>query len=97
MKKSFKIIIISFISILLIWIFIITFDFIRVTKKIEMPLFIISEETMDDGGSGLYQGLGYSVDLEGNFMPDSAEFPGITKATFKLFGKFEKKVYVEYD
>jgi hypothetical protein len=96
MKKSIKTILIPLFSILLIWIFIITFDFIRVTRKIEMPLFIISEETMDDGGSGLYQGLGYSVDLEGNFMPND-EFPGITKATFKLFGKFEKKVYVEYD
>ena len=44
---------------------------------------------MDDGGSGLYKGLGYSVYIEGNFMPED-EFPGITKSTFKLFGKYEK-------
>jgi len=96
MKKSIKTILIPLFSILLIWIFIITFDFIRVTRKVEKPLFVISGEIMKDGGSGLYQGLGYSVYIEGNFIPEDA-LPVITEATFKLFGKFEKKVYVEYD
>lgn len=96
MKKSVKIIFISLLSILLIWIFIIVFDFIRINRKVQKPLFIISEKTIDDGGSGLYQGLGYSVYIEGNFMPED-EFYGITRSDYELFGIYKNTVYVEYD
>ena len=47
-------------------------------------------ETADDGGSGTYKGLGYSFDIEGNFMPED-EFPGVTKARFYLLGKMLKE------
>lgn len=96
MKKSIKITLVFFLSILLIWIFIIVFDFIRINRKVQKPLFIISEKTMDDGGSGLYKGLGYSVYIEGNFMPED-EHPGITRADYELFGIYKNTVYVEYD
>lgn len=96
MKKSIKILIIFFLSLLLIWVFIIVFDFIRVNRKIQKPLFVIEKITQDDGGSGLYKGLGYTVNIEGNFMPED-KFPGITRADYELFGIFKNTVYVEYD
>lgn len=83
-------------SLLLIWMFIIVFDFIRVNKKTKRPLFVIEKITQDDGGSGLYKGLGYSVDIEGNFMPED-EHPGITRSDYELFGIYKNTVYVEYD
>ncbi|MCF7795858.1 hypothetical protein K9M42_02090 [Patescibacteria group bacterium] len=76
--------------------FIIVFDFIRVNKKTKRPLFVIEKITQDDGGSGLYKGLGYSVDIEGNFMPED-EHPGITRSDYELFGIYKNTVYVEYD
>ena len=36
-----------------------------------MPIFIVSNETADDGGSGTYYGLGYRVEVEKNI---SAEY-----------------------
>jgi len=96
MKKPRKIIIIFLISLLLIWVFIIVFDFIRVNRKTEKPLFVIGKELMDDGGSGLYKGLGYTVNIEGNFMPED-EHPGITRSDYKLFGIYKNTIYVEYD
>ena len=59
-------------------------DFIRV-HRFEKPLFCIGTNIADDGGSGNYVGLGYSFDIEGNFMPED-EFPGVTKWTYYLFG-----------
>ena len=35
------------------------------------PLFCIWTESLQDGGSGKYVGLGYSFDIEGNFMRDT--------------------------
>ena len=51
----------------------------------EKPIFCVGAELADDGSSGRYIGLGYSFDIEGNFMPED-EFPGVTKWTFFLFG-----------
>ena len=39
----------------------------------------------DDGGSGEYIGLGYSFDIEGNFMPED-EVSGVTAYRAKIFG-----------
>ena len=41
---------------------------------------------MQDEGSGHYVGLGYSFDIEGNFMPDD-EYPGVTKYTYYILGQ----------
>jgi len=59
-------------------------DFSRV-KAFEKPLFCIGTELYDDGGSGHYAGLGYSFDIEGNFMPED-EFPGVTRYTYYILG-----------
>ena len=45
----------------------------------------------DDGSSGIYNGLGYSFDIKGNFMPED-EFPGVTHADFYLLGRHIKGV-----
>ena len=41
--------------------------------------------TADDGGSGHYQGLGYSFDIKGHFMPED-ECPGVTAYALRIFG-----------
>lgn len=59
-------------------------DFFRVSR-FEKPLFARPAETMDDGGSGLYRGLGYSIRIQGNFLPEE-EFPGVTQYEFRVLG-----------
>jgi len=59
-------------------------DYFRVAG-FEKPIFAIPVETADDGGSGLYRGLGYSFDIEGNFMPED-EFPGVTHYIYSICG-----------
>ena len=83
MKKKKTIIAIA--CILVLWVAIGIIDYSRVSS-FERPIFsIIIEPGYEDGGSGKYVGLGYSFDIEGNFMPDT-EYPGVTKWTYRLFG-----------
>lgn len=60
-------------------------DFSRV-HSFERPYFCILSpiHAEKDGGSGIYVGLGYTFDIEGNFMPED-ELPGITKYTARIF------------
>ena len=60
-------------------------EYTKVMHDFELPRFAKAVDTADDGGSGKYQGLFYAFDIEGNFMPE-AEYPGVTKADFYLFG-----------
>ena len=82
MKKKKVIICVAVVVIL--WLGSGVLDFFRV-KSFERPLFCIATETYDDGGSGHYVGLGYSVDIKGNFMPEE-ELPGVTEYRYYLFG-----------
>ena len=82
MKKKKIIIVVA--CILVLWVVIGIVDYNRV-NSFERPLFCVCTEPMQDGGSGKYVGLGYSFDIEGNFMPDT-ENPGVTKWTYRLFG-----------
>ncbi|MGM0482574.1 MAG: hypothetical protein ACQEP6_01765 [Patescibacteria group bacterium] len=50
------------------------------------PIFAQVVNGADDGGSGSYVGIGYSIDIKGNFMPED-EFKGVTHASFYVFGK----------
>ncbi len=70
--------------ILAIWLVIGIIDFSRV-HSFEKPIFCITTETKDDGGSGHYVGLGYSFDIKGNFMPED-ELKGVTEYSYYLFG-----------
>ena len=82
-KKS---VIIAIIILLVLWIAIGLIDFFRVSS-FERPIFcrLDVENSYDDGGSGKYNGLGYSFDIMGNFMPED-EYPGVTKYTYYIFG-----------
>ena len=82
MKKKKLIIVVA--CILVSWVAIGIVDYSRV-NSFERPIFSVCTEPMQDGGSGKYVGLGYSFDIEGNFMPDT-EYPGVTKWTYRLFG-----------
>ncbi len=82
-KKIIKIVSITIAVFLVLWIIAGTVDFLRV-KSFERPLFI-STQTTDDGGSGMYYGVGYSFEIEGNFMPED-ELPGVTHYKYYLFG-----------
>ncbi|WP_297235911.1 hypothetical protein [uncultured Flavonifractor sp.] len=79
-----KKIIIAVACILVLWIAVGIVDYGKV-HSFEKPIFCVGTELADDGGSGKYVGLGYSFDIEGNFMPED-EFPGVTKWTYRLFG-----------
>lgn len=82
-------VLIVFCIILILWGVIGSVDFFRV-KSFEKPLFTLAIETTDDGGSGLYYGLGYSFDLKGNFMPED-ELPGVTHYKYYIFNKLIAK------
>ncbi len=67
-------------------------DYIRVYQG-KFPLFTIPV-TADDGGSGSYYGLGYSIDIEGNFMPEDP-LPGIKHVYYHVFGMLVKVIHFE--
>jgi hypothetical protein len=60
-------------------------DYLRV-RAFEKPIFARASITADDGGSGKYQGIGYAIDIKGNFMPED-EYPGVTRFTYYIFGR----------
>lgn len=59
------------------------FDFLRVNSA-RKPIFTIAI-TGDDGGSGTYYGLGYKIELDGNFMPEDNS-PGIKYVNYSVLG-----------
>lgn len=70
---------------LVLWLVMTLSDFDRV-RRFELPTFCVLTNGADDGGSGTYVGLGYSFDIQGNFLPED-EFPGVTRYTFEIFGR----------
>jgi len=82
MNKKIKTIIIS---ICILWITIFTTDFIRCSSLLE-PIFVVPVEiTTDDGGSGIYQGLGYTVKVE-KYV--DAEYGSVLSAVeMRVFGR----------
>ena len=83
-NKSTKIII-AILGIVILWVCVGIVDFALV-HNYRRPLFCVCTESMQDGGSGKYVGLGYSFDIEGNFMPE-AKNPGVTSYRGYIFGK----------
>ncbi|NLG32084.1 MAG: hypothetical protein GX550_01015 [Syntrophomonadaceae bacterium] len=81
-------------TIFLLWAAVVFSDYRQVCHNFNRPSFTIPIKTVDDGGSGLYAGLGYSFDIKGNFMPED-EFPGVTQAKFHMFGKLVKEAVRE--
>lgn len=72
-----------FAVIVCLWALVGIIDFSRV-YGFERPIFCVWSMRFLDGGSGTYTGLGYSFEIEGNFIPGD-EVPGVTKFTAKIF------------
>ena len=90
-NKSTKVII-AILGIVVLWLCVGIVDFALV-HNYRKPLFCVGVDLADDGGSGRYVGLGYSFEIEGNFMPDvetpatGAEKPKVTSYRGYIFGK----------
>ena len=81
-KKRIGIIVLA---IILLWLAAGVTDFALV-HSYHRPLFCVCTEPMQDGGSGKYVGLGYSFDIEGNFVTE-AEYRGVTSYRGYILGK----------
>ena len=92
LKKTKKKFIITVVCIIVVWLIMGIADFALV-HNYRRPLFCLCPEPMQDGGSGRYVGLGYSFDIEGNFMPDTEtpatedKKPKVTSYRGYIFGK----------
>ncbi len=71
-------------TILILWACLFTIDFLRAVTMTK-PIFVLPVITADDGGSGIYAGLGYWYDIRGNFMPEE-DNKGVTDIRGYLFG-----------
>ena len=83
MTEKKKILFVS-LTLFVFWVIIGVTDFSRV-HRFEKPLFCIGTNIADDGDSGNYVGLGYSFDIEGNFMPED-ELTGVTSYSYHIWG-----------
>ena len=72
MNKKIKVLLIIVLSLILLWGVIFAIDYFR-CSNLKMPIFVIPGETADDGGSGTYYGLGYSVEVEKNISAEYGE------------------------
>ena len=85
MNKKRKVLLIIVLSLILLWGVIFSIDYFR-CSNLKMPIFVIPGQTADDGGSGTYYGLGYSVEIEKNI---SAEYGvQIESVEMYIFDKF---------
>ena len=75
------------IVLILLWSSVFVTDFVR-ASQFEKPAFCVLVNGADDGGSGTYVGLGYTVEIRGNFMPEDIELRGVTQYDMKLLGIF---------
>ena len=85
MNKILKTVISILGLILVLWGLIFTIDYVRCSRFLE-PVFVIAGETADDGGSGVYYGLGYKVKVEKNISPENG--PELVKVEMYMFDKF---------
>lgn len=85
MKKSIKILISTIVALIALWLIIFFIDYSRCSNFKE-PIFVKSGVTADDGGSGIYYGLGYKVKTEKTI---SAEYgPTLVRVEMYMFDKF---------
>lgn len=85
MNKGLKVLIGIIIALIAIWVLIFCVDYLR-CANFKMPIFVIAEETADDGGSGTYYGLGYRVEVKKSL---SAEYGAqLEKVEMYIFNRF---------
>lgn len=86
-KASIRSAVIIAAAVIILWTALGATDYFRV-KSFEKPIFAIVKSS-EPGSSEdylLYRGLGYSIEIAGNF-DQSSEYPGVTRYTYFLFGK----------
>lgn len=84
MKKTRRKIILLAAAVLVgAWVTLGVVDFSRV-HSFKLPIFCRWTLRYLDGGSGTYTGLGYSFEIEGDFIDEDAA--GVTSYTARLFG-----------
>jgi len=94
MNKKIKLVITIALSLILFWGMIFAIDYFR-CSNLKTPIFVIPGDTADDGGSGTYYGLGYSVEVEKNV---SAEYGvQIESVEMYIFNKFVGGAIACYD
>lgn len=84
MKKKVKIILIIVGLFVILWGTTFTTDYIR-SSSLKEPLFVVPVVTADDGGSGTYQGIGYTVEVKKHI--DSELGVCVDSVEMKIFGK----------
>ena len=80
-KKWFRILLIC----LCIWLVVMSVDLVRVAGMREKPIFCLNVFGADDGGSGIYIGLGYHFEIRGDFMPEDIP-PHVIEYAWYLIG-----------
>ena len=66
---------------MIIWICIISIDFVTVFALHNKPLFmILDSSSAHDDGSGSYNGLGYTFEIDGHFNDCDCILQGVVKA-----------------
>ena len=83
MKLNKKNVILVVVSIIAVWLIMGIVDF-KLVQSYRRPLFCVCTESMQDGGSGKYIGLGYSFDIEGNFVTEDGD-RGVTSYRGYIF------------
>ena len=83
MKKKKTLIIV--VAVVLLWLAAGVIDFALV-HSYHRPPFCVCTEPMQDGGSGKYVGLGYSFDIEGNFVTEAGHL-GVTSYRGYILGQ----------
>jgi hypothetical protein len=84
-KPLFKIAVVGLCVLALLAVGVAGTDYRQTMGRFEKPVFARCRIGFDDGGSGTYRGIGYSIEIKGNFMPED-EFPGVTSAKFRVLG-----------
>lgn len=75
----------AIVPIVVVWLTLFVTDFMKV-NNFERPIFCVLVNGADDGGSGIYVGLGYSVEIEGNFVTEDEMERGVIQYDMKLLG-----------
>lgn len=85
MNKTLKIVIGVIVIIIVLYGIIFSIDYYR-CSNLKEPIFVIPIKTADDGGTGEYRGLGYTVKMEVYISSEHGKT--ITKVEMYMFNKF---------
>ena len=80
-----KVVISILVILIVLWGVIFFIDYSRCSQFKE-PIFVVAGETVDDGGSGIYYGLGYKVKIEKNISAETG--PILVKVEMYILDKF---------